>query len=61
VGEEAKKLFDDANKLLDKVVNEKLLAANGIFGLFPATLLVLMILKFYTDESRAELKEFFIQ
>ncbi|MDZ7625734.1 MAG: methionine synthase [Ignavibacteriaceae bacterium] len=36
VGGEAKKLFDDANKLLDKIINEKLLTANGVIGLFPA-------------------------
>ena len=34
-GEEAKKLFDDANELLDKVIDEKLLIAKGIFGIFP--------------------------
>ena len=35
-GEEAKKLFDDANELLDKIIDEKLLTAKGIFGIFPA-------------------------
>ncbi|MCK9426108.1 MAG: methionine synthase [Ignavibacteriaceae bacterium] len=35
-GAEAKKLFDDANKLLDKIISEKLLQANGVVGLFPA-------------------------
>lgn len=35
-GTEAKKLFDDANKLLDKIISEKLLTANGVIGLFPA-------------------------
>jgi 5-methyltetrahydrofolate--homocysteine methyltransferase len=34
-GGEAKKLFDDANKLLDKIISERLLTANGIIGLFP--------------------------
>ena len=34
-GKEAKKLFDDANELLDKIINEKLLTAKGIFGIFP--------------------------
>ena len=36
VGEEAEKLFDDANKLLDKIEKEKLLIANGVIGIFPA-------------------------
>ena len=35
-GKEAKKLFDDANELLNKIINEKLLTAKGIFGIFPA-------------------------
>ncbi|MCX6148705.1 MAG: methionine synthase [Candidatus Kapabacteria bacterium] len=35
-GEEAKKLFDDANQFLDRIINEKLLRANGVFGIFPA-------------------------
>ncbi len=35
-GTEAKKLFADANALLDRILNEKLLQANGIVGVFPA-------------------------
>ncbi|MCX7874670.1 MAG: methionine synthase [Melioribacteraceae bacterium] len=35
-GNEAKKLFDDANNLLEKVINEKLLEANAVIGIFPA-------------------------
>ncbi len=36
-GEEAKKVFDDANILLDKIINEKRLQANGVIGFYPAT------------------------
>ena len=35
-GKESKKLFDDANELLDKIIRENLLIAKGIFGIFPA-------------------------
>ena len=35
-GKEARKLFDDANAMLDTIVNEKWLTASGVFGLFPA-------------------------
>lgn len=35
-GEQARKLFDDANTLLDKMISEKLIQANGVMGLFPA-------------------------
>ncbi|WP_026896966.1 methionine synthase [Daejeonella oryzae] len=36
VGDEAKKLFDDAQLLLKKIVDEKLLRANGVIGFWPA-------------------------
>jgi 5-methyltetrahydrofolate--homocysteine methyltransferase len=36
VGIEAKKLFDDANRMLDKVINEKLLSALGVIGFYKA-------------------------
>lgn len=35
-GETAKKVFEDANILLDKVVEKKLLTANAVAGIFPA-------------------------
>jgi 5-methyltetrahydrofolate--homocysteine methyltransferase len=36
VGHEATKLFNDANALLDDVINNKKLTAKAVFGLFPA-------------------------
>ncbi len=50
-GAEAKKLFDDANKLLDKIISEKLLQTNGVVGLFPANSDGDDI-EVYADESR---------
>jgi len=35
-GEEAKKLFEDAQRYLQEIIDRKLLKANGVFGLFPA-------------------------
>jgi 5-methyltetrahydrofolate--homocysteine methyltransferase len=35
-GAEARKLYDDANAMLDKIIAEKWLTANGVFGIFPA-------------------------
>lgn len=35
-GTEAEKLFNDANTLLNRIINEKLLTANGVMGIFPA-------------------------
>ena len=36
VGTEATKLFNDAKKLLDRIVKEHLLTANAVYGFFPA-------------------------
>ncbi|QDU78926.1 Methionine synthase [Polystyrenella longa] len=51
VGTEAKKLFDDASKLIDRMVNEKLLAAKGVYGFWPANADGNDIIV-YTDECR---------
>jgi 5-methyltetrahydrofolate--homocysteine methyltransferase len=37
VGEQARKLFDDAQKLLERIVDEKLLAAHAVYGFYPAS------------------------
>jgi 5-methyltetrahydrofolate--homocysteine methyltransferase len=36
VGEEAKKLFDDANKMMDEIISQKSLQANGVVAFYPA-------------------------
>ncbi|HMN23663.1 MAG TPA: vitamin B12 dependent-methionine synthase activation domain-containing protein, partial [Ignavibacteriaceae bacterium] len=56
VGVEAKKLFDDANKLLDKIISENSLTANGIVGLFPASTVGVDDIEVYTDETRTGVK-----
>lgn len=50
-GIEAKKLFDDANTLLDKIIEQKLLKANAVYGIFPANS-VEDDIEVYVDESR---------
>src|SRR5690625_5556760 len=35
-GRQAQRLFNEANALLDRIIEEKLFTANGIVGLFPA-------------------------
>ncbi len=35
VGAEAKKVYDEANEMLDKAIAEKWLSANAVFGLYP--------------------------
>ncbi len=54
-GEEAQKLYDDAQELLDRIVKEQLLQANGVIGLFPANS-VGDDLELYTDDSRNNVK-----
>ncbi len=53
VGVEAKKLFDDAQVLLKRIINEKLLRANAVIGFWPANS-VGDDIELYTDESRKE-------
>ncbi len=36
MGEEAKKLFNDAQSMLKEMVSKKILTANAVFGIFPA-------------------------
>jgi 5-methyltetrahydrofolate--homocysteine methyltransferase len=51
-GEEARKLFADAQKLLEEIVSKKLLQPRAVYGLFPANS-VGDDVELYTDESRA--------
>jgi len=54
VGTEAKKLYDDAQALLSKIVKEKLLQANAVIGFWPANS-VGDDIELYTDESRKQI------
>ncbi|CAN5156893.1 methionine synthase [soil metagenome] len=55
-GVEAKKLFDDAQKMLKKIVAEKWLHANGVVGFWPANTINDDDIEVYTDESRNNVK-----
>lgn len=59
VGAEAKSLFKDAKKMLQKIIAEKLLTAKAVFGIFPANA-VQDDIEVYTDETRQNLKAKFI-
>jgi 5-methyltetrahydrofolate--homocysteine methyltransferase len=54
-GEAARRLYDDAQEMLDRVVEEGWLQANGVLGLFPANGTGDDI-EVYTDESRTEVR-----
>ncbi|WP_460968773.1 methionine synthase [Pedococcus soli] len=51
-GEAASKLYEDAQRMLDRVIDEKWLRASGVLGLFPASS-VGDDIEVYTDSSRA--------
>ena len=53
VGAEATQLFNDASKILDRIISEKLLTARAVVGIFPAnTIAEDDDIELYTDESR---------
>jgi 5-methyltetrahydrofolate--homocysteine methyltransferase len=54
VGEEARKLFADAQAMLKKIIEEKWLTASAVFGLFPANTVNSDDIEIYTDESRSK-------
>lgn len=54
-GETARKLWDDAQEMLDTLIKEKWLTANGVIGFFPANA-VGDDFEIYTDETRTEVR-----
>ncbi|MEW5755860.1 MAG: methionine synthase [Pseudomonadota bacterium] len=57
-GEEARKLFADAQSMLKRIIAEKWLTARAVFGLFPANS-VGDDIEVYTDESRRTVRTVF--
>ncbi|OSM00367.1 methionine synthase [Magnetofaba australis] len=57
-GEEAKKLYDDAQKLLDQLIEEKSIIAHAVVGLFPAEGRGEDFVIFADDQRNAELLTF---
>jgi 5-methyltetrahydrofolate--homocysteine methyltransferase len=55
IGDEATRLFDDAQRMLKQIVNEKWLTAKAVIGFFPANSTGDDI-ELYTDESRGEVR-----
>ena len=60
VGEQARQLYEDAQKLLQDIVNSRLLVAKGVYGLWPANS-VGDDIEVYTNEDRTELRATFHQ
>jgi len=56
IGAEAKKVYDDANAMLDEIISKKLLKANAVLGFFPANA-VGDDIELYKDDSRREVTD----
>lgn len=54
VGEEAKKLYDDAQEMLQKIIEEKWLKPRGVVGIFPANRVGDDVEVYYDNEKRDE-------
>ena len=52
VGEEAQRVFNDAQAMLEKIVAEKWLTAKAVLGFFPANTVDEDDIEIFTDESR---------
>jgi 5-methyltetrahydrofolate--homocysteine methyltransferase len=55
IGEEATRLFEDAQEMLKKIIDEKWLQARAVIGFFPANS-VGDDIELYTDDERTEVK-----
>ncbi len=55
IGEEATKLFNDANAMLDDVINNKKIRAKAVFGLFPAHSDVDDLILYSVDDNEEKL------
>ena len=53
-GEEANRLFNDANKMLDKIIEEGWLEARAAFGIWPANTVNDDDIEIYSDPSRSQ-------
>jgi 5-methyltetrahydrofolate--homocysteine methyltransferase len=57
-GEEARKLFADAQKLLEEIVSKKLIQPKAVYGFFPANRVGDNV-ELYTDDSRSKVLTIF--
>ena len=55
VGEQATKVFADAQAMLKKIIEGRWLSANGVIGLYPANMVNDDDIALYTDETRSEI------
>jgi 5-methyltetrahydrofolate--homocysteine methyltransferase len=53
-GETARRLWEDAQTMLDQMIDERWVRASGVFGLFPASQIHDDDIEVYTDEHRTQ-------
>ncbi|MET0965510.1 MAG: methionine synthase, partial [Nakamurella sp.] len=53
-GETARRLWEDAQTMLDQMIDERWVRASGVFGLFPASQIDDDDIEIYTDEHRTQ-------
>lgn len=58
VGGEARRLFDDAQKLLERIIDKRLLQASGVYGFWPAASVEDDIIVFANETRAKELTRF---
>jgi 5-methyltetrahydrofolate--homocysteine methyltransferase len=56
VGTEATRLYEDAQKMLNEIINNKWLKARAVIGFFPANMVNEEDIELYTDDNRTEVK-----
>jgi len=56
VGDEARKVFNDAQRMLDHIIKENWLEARGVIGFFPANSIDDDDIAIYEDDNRTEVK-----
>lgn len=56
VGQEAQKLYNDAQVMLEQIIQEKWLTAQAVIGFFPANTVNDDDIEIYTDDERTEVK-----
>ncbi len=56
VGTEARSLYEDAQTMLDQIINQKWLKARAVIGFFPAKMVNDDDIELYTDDNRTEIK-----
>ena len=59
-GSEARELYDNAQIMIKKIINEKRLTAKGVFGIFPANSNSNDEIEIYSNDSRSEIINKFI-